>query len=164
MLAKLRASAGLLRFLMNLWPPFLFSGIHVDAIAPDFRSVRVSLRQRIFNRNYVGSHFGGSLFAMVDPFFMLMVMRNLGNHYYVWDLRGEIDFCTPGHGQVWADLKIDQALIDSITQATASGEKFQKRFEVSIINQENKVVAHVVKTLYVRLKPSYRPRGNDSEA
>ena len=66
-------TADRLRLLMNLWPPFLCTGIHVERIARDWRSARVALRMRPWNRNYVGTHFGGSLFAMTDPFWMLLV-------------------------------------------------------------------------------------------
>lgn len=162
MLVKLQAKAQWLRRLMNLWPPFLCSGIRVEAIADDFRYVRVGLRSYPFNRNYVGSHFGGSLFAMVDPFFMLMVLRNLDHRYYVWDLSGEIEFCTPGHGRVWAELKIDQSLIDWIKTAGKTGEKLSPKLEVSIFNEKSEVVARVSKTLYVRLKRDYRPSVSDS--
>jgi hypothetical protein len=72
-----------LRLGMNLWPPFLFSGVHVAEIAPDWRYARVELRLRPWNRNYVGTHFGGNLFAMTDPFWMLLLMHCLGRDYYV---------------------------------------------------------------------------------
>jgi len=83
MLAKLRArlSAWLdhhLKLGLNLYPPYLGTGIHVAEIAPDLRSLRVVMHLRFYNRNYVGTHFGGSLYAMCDPFFMLMVINNLG--------------------------------------------------------------------------------------
>lgn len=60
--------APILRHGMNAWPPFLFAGIHITALSDDFRHARVELRRRWYNRNYVGTHFGGSLFAMTDPF------------------------------------------------------------------------------------------------
>ena len=77
---------------MNAWPPFLFSGIRITALAEDYRHARVELRQRWYNRNYVGTHFGGSLFAMTDPFWMLLTMHALGRDYYVWDQAAEIRF------------------------------------------------------------------------
>ncbi len=61
-------SPRLLRHLFNVWPPFLLSGIHVTRLSNDWRHVEVELRLRPWNRNYVGTHFGGSLFAMTDPF------------------------------------------------------------------------------------------------
>jgi acyl-coenzyme A thioesterase PaaI-like protein len=92
----MKASA--LRRGMNLWPPLLFSGIRIRHISDDFRAVDVELRERFYNKNYVGCHFGGSLFAMTDPFWMMMVMRNLDRSYTVWDKSAEIDFLRPGRG------------------------------------------------------------------
>ena len=74
-----------LRWGMNLWPPFLGAGIRVRHIAPDWSEVRVELRQGLLNRNYVGTHYGGSLFSMTDPFYALMLMHLLGSRYLVWD-------------------------------------------------------------------------------
>ena len=65
---------------MNLWPPFLFSGIHITDISDDWRHVRVELRKLPWNGNYVNTHFGGSLFAMTDPFRMIPVLRCLEPH------------------------------------------------------------------------------------
>src|ERR1039458_6644721 len=56
-----------LRRLVNLWPPFLGAGIRIKHIAPDMKAVDVEMKLRWWNANYVGTHFGGSLFAMTDP-------------------------------------------------------------------------------------------------
>ena len=74
-----------LRRWINLWPPFLGAGIRVKRIAPDMKAVDVEMKLRWWNANYVGTHFGGSLFAMTDAFYMLMLMANLGGDYIVWD-------------------------------------------------------------------------------
>ncbi|HET6604551.1 MAG TPA: DUF4442 domain-containing protein, partial [Xanthomonadaceae bacterium] len=95
-----------LRLLMNLWPPFLFAGIRVLAIGADWRSARVRLRRRWYNANYVGTHFGGSLFAMTDPFRMIPVLRCLGPDYIVWDQSGSIEFVKPGRGTVHAVFEL----------------------------------------------------------
>ena len=81
---------------MALWPPFLFTGIRVVRLDDDFRFARVELRQHWYNRNYVGTHFGGSLFAMTDPFWMVLLMQRLGDGYRVWDQAAEIRFEKPG--------------------------------------------------------------------
>ena len=81
-----------LRRLLNLWPPYLFTGVRVRAIADDWRHAEVALRARGRNRNYVCTHFGGSLFAMTDPFWMLMVIHALGRDYIVWEKAGEVEF------------------------------------------------------------------------
>jgi hypothetical protein len=77
--------ANTFRHLINLWPPFLLTGIHATRVTADYREVDCELRQRWYNRNYVGTHFGGSLFSMTDPWYMLMLMHILGRDYLVWD-------------------------------------------------------------------------------
>ena len=90
-----KMGANNLRRGMNLWPPLLFAGVRILHIAPDFKRVTVQMKLRWFNRNYVGTHFGGSLYAMTDPFYMLMLMKNLGRRYYVWDYSADIRFLKP---------------------------------------------------------------------
>lgn len=119
--------ARLLRFAMNLYPPFLGAGIRVRHIAGDFREVRVHMGLNRLNRNYVGTQFGGSLYAMTDPFFMLMLMENLGRDYVVWDKAANIEFVSPGKGPVHAHFSIDQKLLDEVRERTAGGEKYLPR-------------------------------------
>lgn len=147
-----RLSARGLRLAMNLWPPFLFAGIRVTALADDWRSARVELRQRPWNRNYVGTHFGGSLFAMTDPFWMLLMLHALGRDYIVWDRTGEIIFEQPGRGTVHADFAIDAATLDEIRAETADGDKHLHWFDTEVRDTSGTVVARVRKQLYIRRK------------
>ena len=145
--------ASTLRHAMNLWPPFLFSGIHITEMSQDWRHVRVELRHRPWNRNFVGTHFGGSLFAMTDPFRMLPVMRSLGPDYIVWDKAGEIEFVKPGRGTVHASFDLDDALLDELRRATANGEKVLRWFDADVLDAQGELVARTRKQLYVRRKP-----------
>ena len=70
---------------LNLYPPYWGTGIFVKKISPDFREIIVQMKMTWYNRNYVNTHFGGSLYSMTDPFFMLMLMQILGKEYIVWD-------------------------------------------------------------------------------
>jgi acyl-coenzyme A thioesterase PaaI-like protein len=149
--------ASTLRLGMNLWPPFLFTGIHVAEIAADYRSARTELRMRPWNRNYVGTHFGGSLFAMTDPFWMLLLMQQLGREYYVWDKAATIEFVKPGRGTVSAAFAIDEAVLEEIRAATADGAKYLRWFENEVTDSGGDVVARVRKQVYVRRKPDRRP-------
>ena len=153
-----------LRHGMNLWPPFLFTGIHVAAISPDWRHARVELRMRPWNRNYVGTHFGGSLFAMTDPFWMLLLMPLLGRDYYVWDQSGTIDFLKPGRGTVSTRFDIDDAVLEEIRQATAGGAKYLRWFENEVLDAEGDGVARARKQVYVRRKPDRRPAQGEAPA
>jgi acyl-coenzyme A thioesterase PaaI-like protein len=147
-----KVSARALRIGMNLWPPFAGAGIRVLRIAPDFREALVELRPGLFNRNFFGTHFGGSLYAMTDPFFALMVLHNLPSDYLVWDKSASIDFVAPGRGRVRARFVITQQDIDSILRMTADGDKHLHLFRVDVEDAEGLVVARVEKIVYVRRK------------
>ncbi len=144
--------AWLFRFIMNIWPPFFFAGIRVKHISSDFRAAKVELTLRPWNKNAVGTHFGGSLFAMTDPFYMLMLLAQLGNDYLVWDKSADIDFIKPGKGKVSADFLISQQLIDEVIANTASGKKYLPQIPVYIKDQQGDIVAKLNRTLYIRKK------------
>jgi acyl-coenzyme A thioesterase PaaI-like protein len=149
--------AGTLRRLVNLWPPFLMSGIRATRLSADYREAEVVLKQHWYNMNYVGVHFGGSLFAMTDAFYMIMLMQVLGKAYYVWDRRACIDYLKPGRGTVTARFRIDDAALADILAKTAGGEKHFPEFVVEITDAAGEVVARVQKTLYVKKKSPRTP-------
>ncbi|PHV09757.1 DUF4442 domain-containing protein [Chitinimonas sp. BJB300] len=141
------------RWLINLWPPFLLTGVHATRVSTDYRTAEVSLKLHWYNRNYVGTHFGGSLFVMTDPWYMLMLMQILGRDYYVWDQSASIDFVAPGRGTVRAKFEIDEAILTEIQARTADGEKYLPQFNINIVDDKEQLVAQVRKTIYIRKKP-----------
>ena len=145
-------SPRMLRHVMNLWPPFLCAGIRVLEISDDWRYARVTLRRRWYNRNYVGTHFGGSLFAMTDPFWMVLALNCLGDEFIVWDKAAEIEFVAPGKDDVFAEFHIDESLLDEIRSATAGGEKYLRWCETNVATAQGEIIARVRKQLYVRRK------------
>jgi len=147
-------SASGLRRGMNLWPPFLLTGIHILEVSDDFRRVRVGLRRTRLTTNYVGTQFGGSLFAMTDPFWMILMMRNLGRGYVVWDKAAEIEFVSPGRTAVTAQFDLHPAVVDEVRAAADAGEKVLRWFEVDVVGTDGAVVARVRKQLYVRRAPA----------
>lgn len=150
MVGKLSPKA--LRWLMNLWPPFLGAGIRVRHIGADFRTVLVDMRLGVGNRNHAGTHFGGSLYAMTDPFFGLMLLHNLGAGYAVWDKAGSIDYVAPGRGRVWARFELNADDLAQVIRMTDSGDKHLHLFKVDIKDGDGMVVARVEKIVYVRRK------------
>jgi acyl-coenzyme A thioesterase PaaI-like protein len=135
-----------------LYPPFWGAAIRVKKIAPDYRYVRVEMPLTWYNRNYVGTQFGGSIYAMCDPFYMLMLIQNLGRDYIVWDKAANIDFKKPGRHRLVVEFNWTQAEIDHVLEQTKGGEKYVFDKEVFIHDVEGLLVAQVVKTLYVRKK------------
>ncbi len=104
------------------------------------------------NRNIVGSHFGGSLYAMCDPWFMLILMRTLGPDYIVWDKAASIQFLQPGRGTVTATFHISPERVAEIRQQADDGQKIEPTFAVDVLDAQGQAVAHVEKLLYVRKK------------
>jgi acyl-coenzyme A thioesterase PaaI-like protein len=150
-------SPRLLRWGMNLWPPFRGAGIRVRHIADDWSEARVELRAGRLKRNFVGTHYGGSLFSMTDPFYALMLIHRLGERYLVWDQAASIDFVAPGRGTVTALFSLSEDKVQEIRGQASAGQKVLPQFEVEVKDEGGVLVARVRKTLYVRLKPRYRP-------
>lgn len=145
-----RYPIGILRRLANWWLPFRGAGIKVLSVSPDYHRVEVEMRLRWFNKNYVGTHFGGSLYAMADPFLMMMLMNNLGQNYIVWDKAAKIDFRKPGRGTVHVCFQIDEDEIQKIKSMADAQGKYVFDKVVNIVDESGDVVAEVIKTLYVR--------------
>lgn len=142
--------ASVLRLAMNLWPPFRGAGIRVRSISPDYSEVQVEMSLGVLNRNYVGTHFGGSLYAMTDPFFMLMVLHRLGRGYTVAHKAGSIEYLRPAHGRVQATFTVSERAIERIRARTADGERYLPAFRTEVVDDAGHVVARVRHTLYVR--------------
>ena len=143
-----------LRWIVNLWPPNLAAGIRVLRIDPGYRHVVVRLTRHFFNRNYVGTHFGGSLFAMTDPWWMIMMLRNLGPDYIVWDKAASIDFVKAVREPVYADFVLDPVTIADVRALADREGKALHWFHVDVKTTDGVVVAQVRKQVYVRRKRS----------
>ena len=143
----------MLKLGLNLYPPYIGAGVTVAHIAEDWSLMTVKLTLRWYNRNYVGTHFGGNLFTMTDPFYMLMLMHRLGPAYKVWDQKAEITFVKPGKGTVVANMTVAEEQLEAIRAATVNGAKHFAEFDIDIVDEDGDVVATVHKTLYVREKP-----------
>ena len=141
-----------LRLFLNTYLPFLGAGIRVDHISDDFLAIDVRMPLYRGNKNYVGTHFGGSLYAMTDPFFMVMLMENLGKDYIVWDKAANIDFIAPGRGTVKAHFRLSKEEIERVHLAAESGKAVYPEYPIEVLGEDGLVVARVLKTLYVRKK------------
>jgi acyl-coenzyme A thioesterase PaaI-like protein len=136
--------------LINFYPPYLGAGIHSRRI--DEYTTRVEMKLTALNRNILGTHFGGSLYAMCDPWFVLILMRALGPDYIVWDKAASIQFLRPGRGKVTATFHIPVERIDEIRQQVDGGGRTEPTFVVDVLDPQGKAVARVEKVLYVRKK------------
>ncbi|CEG56858.1 YiiD C-terminal domain-containing protein [Legionella fallonii] len=138
--------------MMRYWPPFLGAGISVKNFSSDYMFLEVQMKLRFWNKNYVGTHFGGSLYSMTDPFYMLMIMQILGKNYIVWDKSSSIRYKVPAKGTVFAKFTIAQEQIDKIRTELEQVKKVEPEFTVEIIDREGIVVAEVKKILHISKK------------
>ena len=138
--------------LLSLYPPYIGAGVKITHVADDWKELHVSMSIRWYNRNAVGTHFGGSLYSMIDPHFMLLLMQLLGNDYLVWDKTAEIEFVKASKKTVSTVITISDADLEQIKLNTDNGEKYFPEFTVEIKDEADDLVAKVNKTLYVRKK------------
>lgn len=138
--------------LMSFWPPYFGAGIKVKNISQDLTSIDVEMKLSFWNKNYVKTQFGGSLYSMTDPFFMLMLLENLGKQYIVWDKSASIEFKKPGRGKVFAKFRLSQEEIQKIKIDADQNYKTEPEFKIEIKNSSNEVIAIVSKKLYVKNK------------
>jgi hypothetical protein len=137
--------------LVNIWPPIAGAGIRVHW-GTDMKSVDVEMKLRLWNRNFVGTHYGGSLYSMTDPFYMLMLIKNLGPGYVVWDKAAAIRFRKPGKGKVRAEFRLTDAQLDDIRAQLNTLPKYEPTFKVEVKDEAGEVVAEVEKVLHIRKK------------
>ncbi|QIA63916.1 DUF4442 domain-containing protein [Vibrio astriarenae] len=144
------------RFALNIWPPFWGAGIKIISISDDFRQVKMRLKLRWWNKNANRTQYGGSMFSLTDPVYALMLMGILGPKYYVWDKEASINFIKPGGTDLYADFELSQQQLDEIWALTSTGEKCFPEFVVHVKDRSGEVVAEVERKLYIRKKPQHR--------
>jgi acyl-coenzyme A thioesterase PaaI-like protein len=138
--------------LLGLYPPFLGAGVRVRDVAEDLRSFTVEMPLTRWNRNYVGTHFGGSLYSLADPWFMIILIEHLGAGYVVWDKAASITFLRPGRGTVRARFEIPPERIAEIRAEADRAGRVEPVFRVAITDEAGETVAEVEKRVSVRTR------------
>ena len=140
------------------WPPLLGAGVKLTRLDKDLREADVEMRLTRWNKNYVGVHFGGSLFSMTDPFYMLMLAANLGDEYVVWDKGASIRYKKPGRGRVRAEFRLTEEKLAEIRSALEAEGRYDARFVVEIRDEQGGVVAEVERVIYCATKAAHAER------
>jgi acyl-coenzyme A thioesterase PaaI-like protein len=135
---------------LRLYPPYLGAGVSVRSLAEDFTRIEARMKLRHWNQNYVGTQFGGSLYSMCDPFFMLLLMKQLGPGYVIWDKSATIDFLRPGRGTVRAVFEVPRKRSEEIRAEVDRGGKAYPQFEATVEAMDGEAIARVSKLLSVR--------------
>lgn len=137
---------------INFWPPFVGAGIRVRKMTPDLCHFEVELKLRFWNKNAMGTHFGGSLFSMADPFYVLMLSNNLGHDYAVWDKSSSIRFKKPARGKIIANFYLSQEEIERIKSEADQSDRSEPNFKVCLTDESGEIVAEVEKILSIKHK------------
>ena len=157
---EIGADPVLMRRVMNVWPPFLFAGIKVLRIEPEFRGATVELRLHALSRNYMGTQFGGSMFSMTDPFWVILLINRLGPGYVVWDKRAEVEYFAPGRTHVRSTFTVSDDLVEEIRDAAAGGERVLRWVHNDIVDLQGTTVATIRREIYVRRTPDAQASGD----
>lgn len=154
LIQKIHSIPAVSKFLLNRYAPYRGAGVEIDHI--DFKNyyIRVKMPLTRKNQNIVGVHFGGSLYSMVDPFYMLLLMHHLGHKYIVWDKAASIQFLSPGRSTVYADVRIDAKEVETIKQLTEDYSPINREYTLDIYDDRGTRIAIVNKTVYIRRKKS----------
>lgn len=146
------------KYLLNHYAPYKGAGIAIDKIDLENYHIRVKMPLTRKNQNIVGVHFGGSLYSMVDPFYMLLLMHHLGSRYIVWDKAATIQFLAPGRGTVYANIQLDLNEIQHIKTLVANHAPILRNYTLNVFDEAGvRIAEEIQKTLYIRLKQP-RPR------
>jgi acyl-coenzyme A thioesterase PaaI-like protein len=143
------------RGLVNAWPPFVAQRVEVTAIGDDWSFVDVRMDLQPDNANFFGTAWGGTLFSMLDPFLPILIDRQLGGGYAVWDQSAEIDFLRPGRTAITSRVEVPPALVEEIRTETADGQKHLRWFELELCDADAVVVARQRRQIYVRRHRSH---------
>lgn len=149
---KIRTIPAIAKFMLNHYSPYRGAGISIDHIDLDDYYIRVKMPLTWRNRNIVGTHFGGSLYSMVDPFYMLILIHHLGNKYIVWDKSASIHFLSPGRDTVYADIRLNAAEIAEIKRLAENHAPVLRHYTLNIVDEAGTRIAEVEKVLYIRRK------------
>lgn len=136
------------------YPPYVAAGIRVPICDPAGGVYKAEMSLAFYNRNALGTHFGGSLYAMCDPFYALILMEQLGRDYAVWDKSAQIEFVRPGRGRVTATFQISPERVAEIREAAEVGGMVEPVFTAEVTDESDSVVARVTKTVHVRKRRS----------
>lgn len=140
----------LLRWGFNLFPAYLGTGGRITYIADDYREVRIELPLSWRTRNYVGTIFGGSMYAAVDPVYMIMLIKTLGPGYIVWDKAASIRFRKPGRTKLYAHFQMPSEELDAIRASLMHGGSIDRVYRVDLTDRAGTVHAEMEKTIHIQ--------------
>lgn len=137
------------RIKFNFFPAYRGTGAKIIYISDDYREIRVKIPLSWRTRNYVGTIYGGSMYAGIDPLYMVMLIKNLGSDYIVWDKAATINFKKPGKETLFAEFLLTENELNEIKEILKNQKSVNRTYNVELKNKEGKVHCLIEKTLYI---------------
>lgn len=144
--------------IFNVWPALVGTGGRVTHASEDWTELDVRLPLTWRTRNYVGTIFGGSIYAATDPYAMLMLMRQLGDEYVVWDKGARIAFKRPGDRTLYARFRIGPDVVSEIKRQVDEQNKLDWTYSLDLKDEDGRIYATIDKQLYIAKKDWYQAR------
>lgn len=142
----------LMRWKFNLFPVYRRTGARITYISGDWREIHIKLPLNWKTKNYVGTIFGGSMYAAVDPMYMVMFINILGPEYIVWDKAASIKFKQPGRSTLRAKFKIRKAELTYIRKTLKEQSKLDRAYQIELIDEDGAICAVVEKIIHFKKK------------
>jgi acyl-coenzyme A thioesterase PaaI-like protein len=152
------------RWGLNFFPAYWGTGARVTYLAADMREVHVTLPLSWRNRNYVGTIFGGSMYACIDPLYMVLLIENLGKEYVVWDKAATIQFIKPGKRTPYARAILTHEELRVIRDRLIEEPFLNREYLIELKDAEGEIHASFVKKIYITTKAAFRAREKVREA
>ena len=124
----------------------------------DLHVVKIKIPLSYKNKNYVGSIFGGSLFAATDPIYMIQLMQILGKDYVVWDKKTDIRFKRPAYENAFATFEFTGLEIEEIKQKVQAENEIDYTKILHITDKNGTIFTELDKTLYISTKTFYKQK------
>lgn len=140
----------LLRFMFNLFPCYRRTGVRITFISHDVSEIRIKLPLNWKTRGYNGTIFGGSMYAAIDPVYMVMISWRLGRDYIAWDKGATIEFRKPGRTTLYASFRISPEELEAIRAELNTADRTERVLDVALVDDQEVVHASFTKTVQIR--------------
>jgi len=142
-----------LKWVMCLYPPLLFQRIWIKKFHPGIRGVDVKINKSLFNKNYNGSIYGGTIYSATDPFYAILfdqLLQRKGFKTRVWLKSASIQYLKPGHDDLFFTVVITDDMLNEAIEALTTLGKFVKAYPMEITNKSGEICATVTNEVYIR--------------
>ncbi len=146
------------RFKFNFFPAYRGTGARVVYIADDYREIKIKIPLNWRTRNYVGTIYGGSMYGGIDPIYMLMLIKNLGKNYVVWDKAANIRFKKPGKETLFAEFLLTENELGEIKEILKTQKSVDRIYTVELKDGNGTLHCRIEKTLYIANKADHIPK------